>query len=312
MPHDPTTLTDSPANAPIRPASPLIDRFIAYLAAERGLAPNTLDAYRSDLDAASAFLNAARRPLAEANADDWKGFLQGSTRAGLATKTVARRVAAVRSLLKFQAVEGRNVEGILERIERPKPEKSLPGVLSRDQVARLIAAPNVDSPYHARDVAVLELLYASGLRASELCSLSLGDVDLSEGFVRVFGKGSKERVVPVGEAALVAIKRYLAICRPELCRTPTDVLFLSRTGKPLDRVRLWQLVKQYASDSGVLREVSPHTLRHCFATHLLSGGADLRVVQELLGHADVGTTQIYTHMDSDRLKKTHAKFHPRG
>jgi integrase/recombinase XerD len=294
-----------------RPASPLIDRFIAYLAAERGLAPNTLDAYRNDLDAAREFLEAARRPLAEANADDWQGFLQGSTRAGLKTKTVARRVAAVRSLLKFQAVEGRDVSGILDRLERPKPERSLPGVLSRDQVERLINA-EPQSPYSARDVAMLELLYASGLRASELCALTVGDVELGEGYVRVFGKGSKERVVPVGQAAVIAIKRYLATCRPELCRVPTDVLFLSRTGRPLDRVRLWQLVKRYAAQSGILREVSPHTLRHCFATHLLSGGADLRVVQELLGHADVGTTQIYTHVDSDRLKRTHSKFHPRG
>jgi integrase/recombinase XerD len=310
MPPDPRK-TPQPAQL-VPTASPLIDRFIAYLAAERGLAPNTLEAYRSDLDAASAFLAAARRPLAEANADDWRGFLQGSSRAGLATKTVARRAAAVRSLLKYQAIEGRDVGGILDRIERPKPEKSLPGVLSREHVARLIAAPDPNGPYFARDVAILELLYASGLRASELCALKLNDVELGEGFVRVFGKGSKERVVPVGEAALVAIKRYLATCRPELCRVPTDVMFLSRTGRPLDRVRLWQLVKQYASQSGVLREVSPHTLRHCFATHLLSGGADLRVVQELLGHADVGTTQIYTHVDADRLKKTHSKYHPRG
>ena len=140
----------------------------------------------------------------------------------------------------------------------------------------------------------------------------MNDVDLSEGHVRVFGKGSKERVVPMGQSAVIAIKRYLATCRPELCRTPTSVLFLSRTGKPLERVRLWMLVEKYGRRSNLLKSISPHTLRHCFATHLLSGGADLRVVQELLGHTDVGTTQIYTHVDSDRLKRTHAKFHPRS
>ena len=196
-------------------------------------------------------------------------------------------------------------------IDRPKPERSLPKVLSKEHVNRLINAPSPDSLYYTRDVAMLELLYASGLRASELCDLTMNNLQRGEGLVRIFGKGSKERVVPVGRAAIDAIERYLAECRPGLLKKPTDILFLSRTGRPLDRVRLWQLVEAYGRSSGLLKEISPHVLRHCFATHLLSGGADLRVVQELLGHADVGTTQIYTHVDSTRLKAMHKKFHPR-
>jgi integrase/recombinase XerD len=161
-------------------------------------------------------------------------------------------------------------------------------------------------------VAILELLYASGLRASELCELKLRDLNTAVGVVRVLGKGAKERIVPVGKAALAAIERYLSECRPNLVRGTDDHLFLSRTGKPLERVALWMLVEKHARISGIMREVSPHTLRHCFATHLISGGADLRIVQELLGHSDISTTQIYTHVDQDRLKAVHRKFHPRG
>lgn len=291
---------------------PLLSRFLGYLAAERGLARNTIDGYRRDLEDAIRFLDKRARPLDVADADDWRDFIHNASKRKLATRTVSRRVAAVRSLVKFQAVEGREVKGILEHIDRPKAEKSLPKVLSREHVNRLINAPSPESAFYARDVAILELLYASGLRASELCILKVNDLQMNEGLVRIFGKGSKERVVPVGQAALAAIARYLDECRPNLLKAPTDVLFLSRTGRPLDRVRLWQLVEGYGRASGLLNEISPHVLRHCFATHLLSGGADLRVVQELLGHADVGTTQIYTHVDSTRLKAMHKKFHPRS
>jgi integrase/recombinase XerD len=161
-------------------------------------------------------------------------------------------------------------------------------------------------------VAILELLYASGLRASELCALKLRDLNLQVGAVRVLGKGNKERVVPLGRAAAQATERYLGECRPQLARRPGEHVFLSRTGRPLDRVALWQIVERHARACGLLKSVSPHTLRHSFATHLLGGGADLRIVQELLGHADVSTTQIYTHVDDARLKPIHRKFHPRG
>ena len=200
---------------------------------------------------------------------------------------------------------------ILTQLERPKPEQSLPKILSRAQVSQLISAPDSKSMLFCRDVAILELLYAAGVRASELCDLKLNDLNLSVGCVRVLGKGMKERVVPIGQAAREAIGNYLASCRPRLDRRASDHVFLSRTGKPMERIALWMLVERYGRKSGLLKHISPHVLRHCFASHLLGGGADLRIVQELLGHSDVSTTQIYTHVDQSRLKAIHRKFHPR-
>jgi integrase/recombinase XerD len=188
----------------------------------------------------------------------------------------------------------------------------LPKVLGRAQVDALIAAPDPASPLFARDVAILELLYASGLRATELCELTMRSVNLQVGVVRVLGKGNKERIVPLGRAASEAVSRYLAECRPKLDRGRSDRLFLSRTGKPIERIALWMLVEKFGRRSGILKHISPHTLRHCFASHLLGGGADLRVVQELLGHSDIQTTQIYTHVDQSRLKLIHKNYHPRA
>jgi integrase/recombinase XerD len=214
--------------------------------------------------------------------------------------------------LMYRAGAAHDRSDVLQQLERPKPEQALPKVLSRAQVAQLISAPAPESPLYLRDVAILELLYASGLRATELCDLKVRDVNLTAGCVRALGKGMKERIVPLGRAAAEAVARYTAECRPSLERAPSDRLFLSRTGRALDRVALWMLVEKYGRSSGLLKSVSPHTLRHCFATHLIGGGADLRVVQELLGHSDISTTQIYTHVDQDRLKSVHKRFHPRG
>jgi integrase/recombinase XerD len=284
-----------------------------HLASERGLAENSLLAYRRDLESVEDFLQGHRgTTIAGASGLDLRLYLQDQSRAGRSTRTVARRYAALRVFLKFLETQGRDVSDQLRQIERPKPERALPKILSRAQVNQLIAAPNPKSLLYARDVAILELLYASGLRASELCDLKLRDVNLQVGCVRALGKGMKERVVPMGQYALDAIQRYLADCRPKLEKLPpSDRLFLSRTGKPLDRVALWMLVEKYGRTSGILKSISPHVLRHCFASHLLGGGADLRVVQELLGHSDIATTQIYTHVDQSRLKSIHAKFHPR-
>lgn len=255
----------------------------------------------------------AGKTLLTADAEDFRQYLQDQSRRGKATKTVARRLAAIRVFLRFLASFGRDSSAILQQLERPKPERSLPKVLSRTQVNQLIAAPDPKSPLFTRDVAILELLYASGLRASELCAVKTRDVNLQVGCVRVLGKGMKERIVPLGRAAAEAVTRYAAECRPKLDRTGTsELLFLSRTGRPLERVGLWMLVEKYGRSSGLLKNVSPHTLRHCFATHLIGGGADLRVVQELLGHSDIATTQIYTHVDQDRLRAIHTKYHPRG
>jgi integrase/recombinase XerD len=303
---------------PEKISSPELSGFLSYLAIERGLARNTGDAYRRDLEDAESFFARRGRCLANFSDSDARAFLQECTRKGKSTKTVARRLAAIRSLLGYQVTSGVRAPAaaqmILERLERPKPSRDLPKTLSRGQVGRLLGAPDVSTALGLRDAAMLELLYASGLRASELCGLKIGDFNIFLGVVRVFGKGSKERVVPVNKPAAQAIGEYLREVRPGLAgqkAKASDRLFLSRSGKPLERVALWQIVLRNARKCGLLREVSPHTLRHCFATHLLGGGADLRVVQELLGHSDVSTTQIYTHVDADRLRHIHKRFHPR-
>jgi integrase/recombinase XerD len=285
--------------------------FLLHLASERGLADNSLHAYRRDLEDMDRFLRGVGRTLVTAGANEFRAYLQDQTHLRRATRTVSRRLAAIRVFLRFLATLGHDRANVLQQLERPKPERSLPKVLSRQQVAQLIAAPDPASPLFSRDVAILELLYASGLRASELCDLKVRDVNLQVGCVRVLGKGMKERIVPLGRAAAEAVTRYLSDCRPKLDRGNADRLFLSRSGRPMERIGLWMLVEKYGRLSGLLKSISPHTLRHCFATHLIGGGADLRVVQELLGHSDISTTQIYTHVDQDRLKAVHSRFHPR-
>jgi integrase/recombinase XerD len=283
-----------------------------HLASERGLAVNSLHAYRRDLEDLDRHLTTIGKTFTTAGADDFRAYLREQSRLKKSTKTLARRLAAIRAMLRFFLTTGNaDAAGILAQLERPKPERHLPQVLSRAQVNQLIATPDPTSRLGSRDIAILELLYASGLRASELCDLRLADVNRTVGCVRVLGKGMKERVVPFGQAAAGAIQAYLAETRPRLDRYGSDRMFLSRSGRPMERVGLWMLVHKHARASGLLKDVSPHTLRHCFATHLLGGGADLRVVQELLGHSDIATTQIYTHVDHQRLKAVHQKFHPR-
>lgn len=305
------TSSRSPLGVRTATQLPILNSFLMHLASERGLAQNTLHAYRRDLENVEEFLGTRSATLLQARAEDLRAYLQSQSRKGRSTRTVARRYAALRVFLKFLAAEGHDVGAVLQQIERPKPERSLPKILSRAQVNQLIAAPNPKSRLFARDVAIIELLYASGLRASELCDLNVRDVNLQVDCVRVLGKGMKERIVPLGNAAKEAIQRYLLECRPLLEKKPTERMFLSRTGKPLDRIALWMLIEKYGRKSGLLKSISPHVLRHCFASHLLGGGADLRIVQELLGHSDIATTQIYTHVDQARLKSIHEKYHPR-
>jgi integrase/recombinase XerD len=296
-----------------RSKSPALREFLLHLASERGLADNSIHAYRRDLEDLEDYLTARGRTLTDGQVEDFRSYLQNQSRHGQSTRTVARRLAAIRVFLRFLVAGGHDMVGILAQLERPKPEQSLPKVLSKAQVNQLIAAPDPKSRLYFRDVAILELLYASGLRASELCDLKLNDLNLPVGCVRVLGKGMKERIVPVGRAAVEALTRYLLECRPRLLGDlrESEQVFLSKTGRPLERIALWMLVEKYGRSSGLLKQISPHVLRHCFATHLLGGGADLRVVQELLGHSDVATTQIYTHVDQSRLKSIHQQFHPR-
>jgi len=290
---------------------PELRAFLLHLASERGLADNTLQAYRRDLEDLERYFAEKNHHFLSAGADDFRYYLQSQSRQGQSTRTVARRLAAIRVFLRFLATLGHDRAAVLQQLERPKPEKALPKVLNRAQVNQLIAAPDPKAPFFSRDVAILELLYASGLRATELCQLKLRDLNLDVGCVRVLGKGSKERIVPVGKAALNALARYLAEERPKFDSRTREEIFLSRTGRPLERIALWMIIEKHGRRSGLLKSVSPHTLRHCFASHLLGGGADLRVVQELLGHSDINTTQIYTHVDHTRLKAVHEKFHPR-
>ena len=302
----------SPSPSETRSHLTHLPAFLLYLASERGLAPNSICAYRRDLESLGDFLADRGKNVGDASVDDFRAYLHQQSRLGRSTCTVSRRLAAIRVFLRYLSQQGQNVQPILQQLERPKREQPLPQFLSKTQVNQLIAAPNPKSRLASRDVAILELLYASGLRASELCDLKLSDVNLSVGCVRVLGKGMKERIVPMGQASRNAIQHYLAHCRAELDHGGSDQrLFLSRTGRPMERVGLWMLVEKYGRSRGLLKHISPHTLRHCFATHLISGGADLRTVQELLGHSDIATTQIYTHVDQDRLIAIHRKYHPR-
>jgi integrase/recombinase XerD len=310
------------AKRPDLSGDPVLREFLLYLASERGLADNSLAAYRRDLEDITRFFTSRKQTLIRAEADDFRAYLQNQTREDKSTRTIARRIAAIRIFLKYHVDRLRErhespravakFQATLTQLERPKPGRDLPKVLSKSQVNQLIGSPDPKSPLFCRNVAILELLYSSGLRASELCDLKLRDANLQVGCVRVLGKGMKERIVPLGQAASEAIARYVQEVRPNFDRHKSDRLFLSRTGKPMERIGLWMLVERHARKAGLLNSVSPHTLRHCFATHLIGGGADLRIVQELLGHSDISTTQIYTHVDSSRLKAVHGKFHPRG
>ncbi len=223
-----------------------------------------------------------------------------------------RALVAIRMFLRFAKLRRLIEDDGGEVLDTPKTWQRLPIVCNKQQVLRLLEAPSAEEPFYLRDKALLELLYATGVRASELASLKTTDVNLDIGYLRCFGKGNKERVVPVGRIAIAATRAYLRDLRPRLAKPQSEAfLLLSRTGRPLSRIEIWRLVKKYAVRAGMPRNVTVHTLRHCFATHLLSGGADLRSVQEMLGHVDIGTTQIYTHVDHERLRQIHKKFHPR-
>ena len=291
-----------------------IKSFLDYLKVECGLARNTLLAYRNDLDRFAEYLAASRaKKIERIHADDIIEYCAYERARKKSAASIARRLSAIRMFFRFLLYEGILREDVVSTVESPSLWKRLPEVLSPEDVGALIEAPGTKGALALRDRAILEVLYATGARVSELCGLELQAVNFDVGYVRCRGKGSKERVVPLGGAAKKALVRYLDRGRPKQEKTSSgNFLFLSRTGRPLGRDSVWNIVKKYARKLGLGKKISPHTLRHSFATHLLERGANLRAVQEMLGHADIATTEIYTHVDTMRLKKLHAKFHPRA
>ena len=288
-----------------------IEEFIDLSWMERGLAEATLSAYRSDLSRFSRWLSGRGRGLEEVRRLDVLDFL--GEHAHWPPRTVARRLSALRRFYQHLEREGRIRNNPCERVDAPRLGRPLPGVLSEREVERLLAAPDLETASGVRDRAMLEVLYATGLRVSELVGLRSEQVNLIQGVLRVVGKGGKERLVPLGEPAVEWLERYFRKGRPDILgerRTPA--LFPTSRGRAMTRQAFWHLVKRYAARAGISQGISPHTLRHAFATHLLDHGADLRVVQMLLGHRDISTTQIYTHIARERLKVLHARHHPRG
>lgn len=291
----------------------LIEAFLDALWMEHGLSDNTLAAYRGDLNALAGWLAQHGGHMLGAGRGDLLAYLAEKVGQGARPRSTARLLSSIRRFYRQQLREGRIDEDPSALIDAPKLGRPLPKALTEEEVEGLLAAPPLDDPVGLRDRAMLEALYASGLRVSELVGLSLGQVNSRQGVVRVLGKGSKERLVPLGEEALDWLARYLAEARPELVRGRlSDALFPTRRGGAMTRQAFWYLIKRYAGQAGIRKPLSPHTLRHSFATHLLNHGADLRVVQMLLGHSDLSTTQIYTHVARERLKSLHASHHPRG
>ncbi len=290
------------------------DALLAHLELERGLSRNTLAAYESDLTQCAKHLHGLGvqdwRATKPAQVSSWLATL---TKGDYAVASLARKLTAVRLLARFLVRENLRKDDFAALLPGPKPRRKLPGTLTAQEVARLLEAPSTSTPHGLRDRAMLELMYGSGLRVSELCALKLQSLDLEQRVVRVFGKGAKERVTPFGKPAAQAIQLYLSGGRPALLKARTgSELFLSQQGKAISRKMFWVLIKLHARRAGISRPVKPHLLRHSFATHLLAHGADLRAIQEMLGHADLATTQIYTAVAGRRLLDEHARHHPRG
>ncbi len=293
----------------------LIDEFITYISVERGLAKNTLLAYRRDLNKYAKVLKAAKFALPDGiTREHISGYMFALKKEGLTTTTICRNLAAIKMFHRFLVRENLAKEDPTTLLETPKLWKRVPEVLTQREVdAMLNLIAGAKGLQAKRDIAMLELLYASGLRVSEIVDLKILSVDPDVGFVRAIGKGSKERIIPVGKKAIVSLRVYLEKARPKLLKgKDSDALFVSRLGKKMSRVSVWNMIKMYARLSGIKKNIKPHTMRHTFATHLLEHGADLRSVQEMLGHADISTTQIYTHVDKERLKSVHKEFHPRA
>ena len=291
-----------------------LDRFGDFLTLEQGSSPQTLEAYRRDVErlAAYARTKSAQSPI-DVTSRMLREFVYHLKDVGLAPSSIRRNISAVRTYFRFLLSDGVVARDPSERLETPKRWRTLPDVLTVEEITRLIASPTFDEPLAFRDRAMLELAYGAGLRVSEWITLGIRDVLLEEKLVRVFGKGSKERLVPIGRSAIGAVATYARELRPRLEKgAGKGVLFLNARGEPLSRMGAWKILRRHVEQAGITKAVSPHTLRHSFATHLLEGGADLRAVQEMLGHADISTTQIYTHVDREYLRQVHKQYHPRA
>jgi integrase/recombinase XerD len=292
----------------------LLPRFGDFIALEQGLSPRTQEAYRRDLDrfAQYAATRGASAPL-DVTARMLREYVYHLKDLGLSPSSIRRNVSAVRTYFRFLTGDGVVVRDPSERLETPKRWRTLPEVLTVEEVQKLLASPTLDDPLVFRDRALLELAYGAGLRVSEWITLGVRDLLLEDGLVRVFGKGSKERLVPIGRSAIGAAAIYLRELRPRLEKGEgKGILLLNARGRPLTRMGAWKILRGHVERAGITRHVTPHTLRHSFATHLLEGGADLRAVQEMLGHVDIATTQIYTHVDREYLRQVHRSYHPRG
>jgi integrase/recombinase XerD len=292
----------------------IIAQFLDFLSVERGLAENTISSYRIDLSRFAAFLEKRRVSSFDAvKKDTLLKYLMELKDSGLAANSISRNLAAIKTFYRFLVNERFVKENVAGVLESPRLWKKLPDTLNIDEVEKLINAPDGRNWRGLRDKASLELMYATGMRVSELVNLKTNSVNMDVGFIRCVGKGSKERIIPLGNKAKEAITRYMEKSRVKLAKkgSQDQSLFLSRLGKKMSRQSFWKMIKAYAGKAGIKKSISPHKLRHSFATHLLERGADLRIVQEMLGHSDISTTQIYTHINKERLKSIHHKFHPR-
>lgn len=292
----------------------MLDQFLHYLTVEKGLSDNTIEAYHHDVGRFLGYLREKEiQDFSRVDRVNLRAFLAGLRRQGLSTRSIARNQAALRTFFRFLLLEGKLESNPAEDLESPKTDRNLPEILTLREVEELLEQPDLKTPLGIRDRAMLETLYATGIRVSELTQLSIHQVNLEGGYALIYGKGSKERIVPLGSEAIQWITHYVQGVRTGLLRgKESPSLFLGRSGKGMSRQRFWKSLKGYGQKAGIRKRMSPHLLRHSFASHLLERGADLRSVQMLLGHADISTTQIYTHVTGERLKKVHKKYHPRG
>ncbi len=289
--------------------------YIHFLQLEKNAAANTIASYSLDLLRYLRYLESYRIVSLDAISDrEVSSFIGMLTSLGLSPRSISRNFSAIKGFHRFLVNEGETQLDPTQNIDSPKRSRSLPDVLNQSEIEAILNQPEITKSLGIRDKAILETLYATGVRVSELLTLARANVDFDAGIVRVFGKGSKERLVPIGRSALEWMTKYLKSVRPVLAGKGKgrDVLFLNARGKPMSRMAIWKIVHNYTAKAGIKKEVHPHTFRHSFATHLLEGGADLRAVQEMLGHSDISTTQIYTHIDREYLKEVHRTFHPRG